>query len=82
MLVCLSFALYPSLIFAGQGCGNGTAHIRNQCTETAVLSCHRFLINSGVEKMNNLYSYLETSSGGQSFNLYINIVHFFNSRVN
>jgi hypothetical protein len=29
----------------------------------------------------NIYSYLETS-GGQSFNLYLNVVHFFNARVN
>ena len=30
---------------------NGTARIIHQCRKTAVLSCHRFLINSGVEKM-------------------------------
>ncbi len=29
----------------------------------------------------NIYSYLE-SSGGQSFNLYLNIAHFFNTSVN
>jgi hypothetical protein len=29
----------------------------------------------------NIYSYLETS-GGQSFNLYLNIVHFFNTSGN
>jgi hypothetical protein len=28
----------------------------------------------------NVYSYLETS-GGQSYNLYLNVVHFFNTRV-
>ncbi len=33
---------------------NGTAHIRHQCRKTAILSCHRFLINSSVEKMNNI----------------------------
>ncbi len=33
---------------------NGTAHNRHQCRKTAVLSCHIFLINSGVEKMNNI----------------------------
>ncbi len=33
---------------------NGTARIRHQCRKTAVLSCHRYLINSGVEKMNNI----------------------------
>ncbi len=29
----------------------------------------------------NIYSYLETS-GGQSSNPYLNVVHFFNTRVN
>jgi hypothetical protein len=29
----------------------------------------------------NIYSYLETS-GGQSSNLYLNVVHFFNASVN
>ncbi len=29
----------------------------------------------------NIYSYLETS-GGQSSDLYLNVVHFFNNRVN
>ena len=33
---------------------NRTAHIRHQCRKTAVLSCYRFLINSGVKKMNNI----------------------------
>jgi hypothetical protein len=28
----------------------------------------------------SIYSYLETS-GGQSFNMYLNVVHFFNNRV-
>ncbi len=29
----------------------------------------------------NIYSYLE-APGGQSFNLYLNVVHFFNTGVN
>jgi hypothetical protein len=29
----------------------------------------------------NIYSYFETS-GGQSFNLHLNVVHFFNTGVN
>jgi hypothetical protein len=32
----------------------GTAQIRHQCRKTAVLSCHSCLINTGVEKMNNI----------------------------
>ena len=44
---------------------NITAHVRHQCRKTAVLSYHRCLIITVVEK---IYSYLETS-GGQSSNL-------------
>jgi hypothetical protein len=33
---------------------NGTARIRHQCRKTAVFSCHRFLITSGVLKMNKI----------------------------
>jgi hypothetical protein len=29
---------------------NRTAHIRHQCMKTTVFSCHRCLINTGVEK--------------------------------
>jgi hypothetical protein len=44
------------------------------------------LLNSSFTKCKqlsdtNIYSYLETS-GGQSSNLYWNVVHFFNTRVN
>ncbi len=28
----------------------GRARIRHQCRKTTVLTCHRFLINTGVEK--------------------------------
>ncbi len=31
------------------GAANRKARIRRRCKKTAVLSCHRFLINSGVE---------------------------------
>ncbi len=33
---------------------NRTTHIRHQCRKTAVLSCHRFIIKTGAEKMNNI----------------------------
>jgi hypothetical protein len=33
---------------------NRTAHIRHQCRKTPVLSCHIFLIDSGVERMNHI----------------------------
>ncbi len=29
----------------------------------------------------NIYSYLETS-GGKSYNLYLNVIHYFNASVN
>jgi hypothetical protein len=41
--------------------------------------------NSTLKNVNylniNIYSYLETS-GGQSSNLYLNVVHFFNTSAN
>jgi hypothetical protein len=33
---------------------NGTAHIRHRCRKTTALSCHSYLIKTGVEKMNNI----------------------------
>ncbi len=33
---------------------NRTANIRHQCRKITLLSCHRCLINTGVEKMNNI----------------------------
>ncbi len=35
-------------------------------------------VNNGLN--NNIYSYLETS-GGKSHNLYLNVVHFFNTSL-
>jgi len=32
----------------------GTVHNRHQCKKTTVLSCQRCIINTGVEKMNNI----------------------------
>jgi hypothetical protein len=62
-LYCLYLAITfrSSLTFAGntqslpkkevsQRRSNRTANIRHQCRKTIVLSCHRCLINSGVEK--------------------------------
>jgi hypothetical protein len=36
-------------------------------------------VNNGLNT--NIYSYLETS-GGHSYNLYLNVVHFFNASLN
>ncbi len=38
---------------------NRTARIRHKCRKTTVLSCHRCLINTGVEKMNYISYRLE-----------------------
>jgi len=51
------------------GCKHGTK-LMEQCTSEN--------INNGSNT--NIYSYLETS-GGQSYNLYLNVVHFFNTSV-
>jgi hypothetical protein len=42
---------------------------------------HRALKNVYSSLNTSIYSYLETS-GGQSSNLYLNVVHFFKNRVN
>ncbi len=36
-------------------------------------------VNNGLNT--NIYSYVE-ASGGQSYNIYLNVVHFFNTSVN
>ncbi len=33
---------------------NRTVHIRHWCKKTTVLNCHRCLVNTGVEKLNNI----------------------------
>jgi hypothetical protein len=47
---------------------------------------HRRMEQNALKNVNNrlstnIYSYLETS-GGQSSNLYLNVVHVFNTSVN
>ncbi len=42
---------------------------------------HRALKNVNSCLKTNIYSYIETS-GGQSFNLYLNVLHCFNTSVN
>ncbi len=46
-------------------------YLMEQCAFKTVNNC----LNT------NIYSYLETS-GGQSYNLYLNVAHFFNTGVN
>jgi hypothetical protein len=50
---------------------NVTTHAMEQCAFNNVNNC----LNT------NIYSYLETS-GGKRFNLYLNVVHFFNTSDN
>ncbi len=33
---------------------NRTAHTRHLCRKTTVINCHRYLMNTGAEKMNNI----------------------------
>jgi hypothetical protein len=50
--ILLSVAILKSIF--KQGDINRAARIIYQCRKTTVLSCHRLLINTGVEKMNNI----------------------------
>jgi len=43
---------------------NRIAHIRHQCSKTTVLSYHICLINTGVEKMNNIQIKIITLTAG------------------
>jgi hypothetical protein len=53
---------------------NGTAHLKKLTMEQRAFKNVNSCLNT------NMYSYLETS-GGQSSNEYLNVVHFFNTRV-
>ena len=53
-----------------------------KCTESARLSMEQHAFKNENNCSNtNIYSYLE-ASGGQSYNPYLNVVIFFNTRVN
>jgi hypothetical protein len=45
---------YGFFVTSGLYYNNRTACIRHQCRRTTVLSSHRCIINTGVEKMNNI----------------------------
>ncbi len=54
-------------------------HSYVKCHYVKLIEQHAFKnVNNCVNT--NIYSYLETS-GGQSFNLYLNVVHFINTNV-
>ncbi len=57
MIVCLFILVCVTLVLA-QFSQNRTEHIRQLCRQTIVLSCHRCLINTGVEKINNNQMYI------------------------
>ncbi len=48
-------------------------------TQRSMEQCTSKNVNNYLKT--NIYSYLKTS-GGQSSNLYINVVHIFNTRIN
>ncbi len=52
----------------------------NGCKDVLQMEQHTLKIVNICLKT-NIYSYLETS-GGQSSNLHLNVVHFFNTGVN
>ncbi len=45
----INFAIFKK---TSENVSNRTACIRHQCRKAPVLSCHRFLINTGVEQLN------------------------------
>ncbi len=58
-------SLYSEKLWKGKANKNSTenirtACIRHQCRKTTVKSCHRCLINTGVEKMNSIQIYFIT----------------------
>ncbi len=56
------------------------SHIYNTLFSSLLTMEQRTLKNVNYYLNTNIYTYLETS-GGQSSNLYLNVVHFFNTRV-
>jgi hypothetical protein len=57
VLVPLSQSLHPDLREEAEF-SNGTARVSDLCRKTTVLCCHRCLINTGVEKINNIQIYI------------------------
>ncbi len=53
-LVDLSLVELSKVIMVKQNELVGIAHNRHLCIKNTVLGCHRCLINTGVEKMNNI----------------------------
>ncbi len=54
LVICLRLILfhYSPVAIATFAFAHRKTCIRQQCKETTVSSCHRYLINTGVEKMN------------------------------
>ncbi len=62
------------------------ANVTNNKQDTFIVTFSYVMEQHALKNVNNclnanIYSYLETS-GGQSFNPYLNVVHFFNTSVN
>ncbi len=59
-----------------------TNNYKRSKLKTAIFSMEQRTFKNVNNCLNtNIYSYLETS-GGQSYNLYLNVVHFFNTSLN
>jgi hypothetical protein len=54
ILYCLTIVLGVKIGIQNFLFVNRTPCIRHLCRKTIVLSCQRYLINTGVEKMNNI----------------------------
>jgi hypothetical protein len=66
--------------------GAGSGHITKQTSRNLFWRLSISMGTAYFKNVNNylntnIYSYLETS-GGKSYNLYLNAVHFFNTSVN
>jgi hypothetical protein len=73
---------YESCLFSGAAAFRrnvvwSTCHFVNCCVANGTAGLKNVNNNFNI----NIYSYSETSSG-QSSNLYLNVVHFFNTSVN
>jgi hypothetical protein len=53
-IIYTSSSITLALAFTNIKAANKTAHISHLCRKTTALRCHRCLINTGVEKMNNI----------------------------
>ncbi len=80
-MCCAVYGLFAFLPFKAKAGFENVTLIHFQVHSDAPTMEQRALKNVNDCMNSNIYSYLETS-GGKSYNLYLNIVHFFNTIVN